>query len=179
MTAINSFIESLKSKLPYYTIPCIKIGLVGGALICILEAKLRTVIFTLFSLILSPDTNILILYYYVYYYTTLSLHFLFFAGAIFYGIKGAKKIMPTASFNFKHAFIVGFTTALVALGVFEFNTLLYAITGSQSFSFFKNLLTILTYIATGVIISLILSAVFKSKPVSEAINTPEQNTSSE
>jgi len=180
MTSSTSYIGSLKSKLPYYTIPSVKMGLVGGALLCIFDAKIMTVILPLFGLSMpSNDANIRILYYNAYNYSTVLFHFLFFAGAIFYGIKGAKRIMPASFLNFKHAFIAGFVAALVALGVFEFNTILYSITGNQIFNISNNLVTIFGYMVTGAICSLIFGAIFKSKPVSEVINIQEQDTSPE
>ncbi len=180
MTVTTSYIESLKSKLPYYTIPSVKTGLVGGALLCIFDAKIRTVILPLFGLSMpSNDANIRILYYDTYNYSTVLFHFLFFTGAIFYGIRGAKRIMPGSFLNFKQAFKAGSIAALVALGVFEFNTILYSITGNQIFNISNNLVTIFGYVITGAICSLIFGAIFKSKPVSEVINIPKQYKSPE
>jgi len=157
-------LELLKSKLPFYVVPGFKTGLVGGALICITDTKLKTVILPLFGLsILSPDATVRVLYYSVYYYSILVLHFLFFAGAIFYGIRKAKKIISGVLFSFKYAFGAGFTAAIAVFGLFEFNSIFYIITDGRSFKLLKEMETALANLLVGAILSLILGAILKSK----------------
>jgi|GEM_PF-2595465 hypothetical protein len=144
--------------------PGIKTGLVGGALICIFDTKLRTVILPLFGLsILSPNASIRVLYYSVYFYSTLVFHFLFLTGAIFYSIRKAKRIISDSFFSFKYAFGAGFTATLAVFCLFEFNSIFYIITDGRSFKLLKEMETALANLLVGAIFSLILGALLKSK----------------
>ena len=115
----------LRNKLPYYVLPAFKTGIITGAIICVINGNLKSIINVIIPKSSSlNDINTNLYYDHIrFLIQTLPPACIVIFG-IFYGIRKVKRITAnTESFSYIKAFITGCIVTLVTYGVVEFNTI--------------------------------------------------------